>query len=170
MDTVIRHSRHHYKRQRPAIHLFVVGQPVSAPLHQTHSDERLPPAIQRPRGGVSPPSEGCSPSQSGWGRLVLTHPSGIVGFQVSLEGGLRFFPFRGCFWFTVGLARAVSFCTRVAVSVVHQGFSRRPGWPLPHSDSSPHHAIAHIPSRGSPVGSLCAGLPRRRPAAAVAAL
>jgi hypothetical protein len=50
------------------------------------------------------------------------------------------------------------------------GFPRRPSWPHTSADCSQHYTFTHIPTRGSPVGSLCAGSTRRRPAAAFAPL
>jgi hypothetical protein len=53
----------------------------------------------------------------------------------------------------------------------HSSRTFRASWlAAPPSDSSSHHTSTHFPSRGSPVGSLRAGPPRRRPAAAVDAL
>jgi hypothetical protein len=170
MDPAFWSTGHHHKRQRPTIYIFIVGQPLLPPLHQAHTDHRLPSSVERPCGAVPLPPEGCPPSQSSRSGLGLTHSLGIVGVQDSSEGRLRFLTFRSCFRFAVGFARAVSFYASVAVAVVHPGLPRRPGWPPTSADCSQHYTFTHIPSRRSPVGSLCAGSTRRRPAAAVAAL
>jgi hypothetical protein len=100
---------HHHKRQRPTIYISIVGQPLFSPLNQTYSDDCLPSSIERPCGTLPPPPQGCSPRQGGRSRLVLAHSLGVVRFQDSLERGFGFLTVRGCFWFTVGFARAVPF-------------------------------------------------------------
>jgi hypothetical protein len=84
---------------------------------------------------------------------------GIVRYQVGLERGFRFLTFRGCFWFAVGFARAVSLYTRAAVAVVHPGLPRRLGRPPSSSYLSSHHPSTDISPRRFVVVSLRLGLP-----------
>jgi hypothetical protein len=65
-----------------------------------------------------------------------------------MEGGLRFFTFGSCVWFTVGFARSIPFHTRAAVADLPTGFSRGFGRPLSSSDITPHYTVSDSPPRG----------------------
>jgi hypothetical protein len=78
MDPEVRRSRHHHQRQRPTIHIFIVGGPLFSSLHLSHSNNSIPSAIQRPGRAVSPPAEGCSPRPGGRRRLVLASSLGVA--------------------------------------------------------------------------------------------
>ncbi len=91
LDSASRGPRHNHKRQRPTIHIFIVGQPLYPPLHQTHTDHCLPSSVERPCRALPPPPEGCPPSPSGRSGLVCSPALGLVRYAVSLEGGFGFF-------------------------------------------------------------------------------
>ncbi len=79
VDPEVRGTGYHHKRQGSTVHIFIMGEPLFSSLHLTHSNHRLPPSIQQPRGEVPPPSEGCSPCQGGRSRLVFAPALGIAG-------------------------------------------------------------------------------------------
>jgi hypothetical protein len=70
VDPEVRRPRHHHQRQRPTIHIFIVGGSLFPPLYKTHSNNCLPSSVQWPRGAVPPPTEGCPPCTSGRSGLV----------------------------------------------------------------------------------------------------
>ena len=170
MDPEVRRSRHHHQRQRPTIHIFIVGGPLFSSLHLSHSNNCLSSSIKRPRGAFPPPPEGCPPSQSGRSGLVLTSPLGVARVSHIERRGFGIFTVRSSVWFAAHPSRSISVRSGVAVAVVSPGFSRCPGWPHSATDAPPHHTIADCPARGSPVVQVCFGPPGRRPAALVAAL
>ena len=170
MDTEIWGTGNHHKRQGSAIHIFVVGEPLHSSFHIPHSDNRLPPPIQRPRGAFPPPSEEFSPRQGGRGRLVLTPSLGFARFQDVMWRGLRIVTIRSSVWISASVTRPVFVRSRAAVADVSQGLSRGSGWPHSSPDSPPHNTVANSPSRGFVALQVRFGPPRRRPAAPVAAL
>ncbi len=87
LDPAIRSARHNHTRQGPTIHIFIVGQPLYTPLHQTHTNYCLPSSVKRPRGTLPPRPEGCPPSQGRRSGLVCSCTLGVIRYAVSLEGG-----------------------------------------------------------------------------------
>ena len=148
MDPEVWGTSNHHKRQGSAVHIFIVGEPLHSSFHLPHSDDRLPPPIQRPRGAVPPPSEEFSPRQGGRSRLVFAPSLGIARFQDVMWRGLGIFTIRSSVWFSAGFARPIFVRSRVTVADVSQGLSRGSGWPHSSPDTPPHNTVTNSPSRG----------------------